>query len=134
MQEHIQRINVIVRRLFEVESVSPHLPRRFTIEDVPSAPLPAFGQLEFGKKSPEKEQRQSLAQKMSIRRKVCGQIGLKVTPVEAQCISPVPAQLRREERRVQQEKIGPDPGQASERNLKAARPVHSHWVRISLVP
>ena len=98
VQENIHSIDVVVSGLLKVESVVPDLLRSLTFKDFPPASLPPRSRSHARKESPQKEQSQSLTEKVCIGRKICGQISFDVSSAQAQGGVPLSPQLGREKR------------------------------------
>ena len=89
MQKHIQRIDVVVSGLFKVESIFAYLLHGLSFQDFPATLPPPRGRLQAGKSVPIKNKARASPEKMRVRRKVGGQVGLEVAAVQAQGILPL---------------------------------------------
>src|SRR5580692_1370141 len=81
MQKKVDRVNMIISRLLEVETVGLDLTLRFSQNDFPSQGLPMFSSRDFRAKRPEKEQRDRFSHQMRIRREIGREVTLDMATV-----------------------------------------------------
>ena len=66
MQEEVERVGVVVGRLFKVHAIGPNLAFRFTQDNLPSKLLPALSQCRPGTRSTDKKEAYSFAEEVRI--------------------------------------------------------------------
>src|SRR5580765_3089286 len=81
MQKEIQRVNVIVERLFEIHSIRPDLAFRLSQNNLQALLLPPAGSRYLRTKRPDKEQGHGLADQVRIRGEVRRQVPFDISAV-----------------------------------------------------
>src|SRR6266550_8852968 len=85
MKKEVERVNVVMQRLFEVNAIRTHLALRSLQHNFPPGLLPATRRRDLRIKRAEKEQRNRFTQQMSVGRKINRQVALDVASVKGQC-------------------------------------------------
>ena len=114
---------MVIRGLFDVRPIGPHLLVQLLDEDRPPDAPPPRGVAELREQRPQIEQREGLPREVRIGAVVGRQIRLDVSPMQQDELQRALERSRGEARGVPKEIEPPDPGNHSERQLKTARPV-----------
>ena len=134
VQEKIERVYVVVKRLLEVNAVGADLPFRLFQYDAPSVILPAFCGRNLRAQRADEEKRNRLAEEVSVGREIRRQIAFDISSMRLQSEKKIRLEGSRKVRAVSEQIPNPEPGQAAECHFERAGPVDAERIRIRLLP
>src|ERR1700733_14259876 len=84
MQEKIERIDVVIERLLEIDAVGANLPRGLAHQSFPSFISPTRGVRYLRIKGTDKKERKRFSKKMGVGREISREKALDISAVECQ--------------------------------------------------
>src|SRR6185437_2599476 len=127
-QEHVERVEAVIGRLFEMASVVTHLPSHFAQHDFAAEGGPALRSRDCGEQLPQSVQRDGFPAQVSVRREIIRQIRFDVTGMKIQEPQKSFAEIRRHARALQV--INPGTRQRPECHFERAGPVDAALERV----
>ena len=125
---------MVVRGLFEIDTIRPYLAFSLCHNYFPPQLPIMWSHRQVGAKRSDVEQANSLAQQMSVRRRISRQIPTDMPGIEAQGDIQIALKTLGYRRTATQKMRHPNPSNASQGNFQTAGPINSNRIGVFLSP
>src|SRR4051812_7239845 len=125
---------MVVKGLLEIDAIGPYLMLDLREQDFEASLFPPGRCGNFGAQCANEEERKGLADQVSIRRKVRGEISFDVPAVPGESAKQVGMKFGRNDGINWQQITDPNPRHAAKCDFKAAAPINAERVRIGSLP